>query len=392
MHNGSYRLIKLLDRKTLPDSVDCEHIMIAGIQTQDDYNNGLRRLDSLKNLIKEGKARFDSLAMQYSFDDQTKMQGGKVLIGRGSRYGKNLEDNVMFLTQVDSMSIVASQVGQTINLHLVRVKGYRLGKDQGVRVALFNTPIVPSENTTRTNREKANAFLAANRNLEDFRKAAKAANMPVAAAYSLPEFGFEIIGLGKSNTAAEIIRWAHFEAKPGEVAGRLFGVENAEQNFTEQFVLPVLVNKFPAGLASIKDPSVKSEVDRIVRGKKRTEVVNNAIKGKSLQDVAAQYGSEVKTATLNYGVPLLGEARIQEHKVAAIADLLEPNVTSQAINGKQGIYVISVIKKSDTPVLDAMVAGNVVARRYTDVIMNRLVEAMLDNASLQDNRSKVITN
>ena len=393
MHNGSYRLIKLLERNVLPDSVNCEHIMLA-VQTQEDYNNGLRLLDSLKGEIAKGTARFDSLAMQFSFDETSKAQGGALgFVGRNSRFGKNFEDNIFFYTKIDSMSVVASQVGQTINLHLVRVKAYKLSQDQGVRIASFDRAIIPSETTNKLVRDRANAFMTNNRDLEAFRKAAKEQNIGIATAFGLEEYGFEIAGLGKNNTSAEIIRWAHFRAsKAGEVSGNVFGISNTENTYTEQLILPVLVQRRAKGVVDISNPEVKAEADRVVRNRKRLAAVAQATKGKALTELAEQYSTQVRDASFNYGVPLIGELRMQEHAVAAAADRLEPNATSGPVLGKQGIFFVNLVKKNEMPIIDANVARAVVARRFGDVVNVRFSESLLDRAKIQDNRKLVINN
>ena len=67
LDGGAYVIAKVVDIKTLPDSVHARHILVAtanqqGQQIMDD-STAKNKIDSIKNLIDKGES-FDSVAME----------------------------------------------------------------------------------------------------------------------------------------------------------------------------------------------------------------------------------------------------------------------------------------------------------------------------------------
>ncbi len=71
LDGGAWTIAKILDRKVLADSARARHILIPKANP-----NGEKIIDSLKNLIETGKARFDSLAVKNSSDGGSAVKGG----------------------------------------------------------------------------------------------------------------------------------------------------------------------------------------------------------------------------------------------------------------------------------------------------------------------------
>ena len=71
LDGGVWTIAKILDRKTIPDSVRARHILIREASPASE-----RKIDSLMTLIKSGKASFDSVAVKNSQDGGSGSKGG----------------------------------------------------------------------------------------------------------------------------------------------------------------------------------------------------------------------------------------------------------------------------------------------------------------------------
>lgn len=390
IHEGYYKLAKLVSRRSLPDSVRCRQIMIGDIQSQDQARAAMQTLDSIKALLVEGKSNFDTLAMQYSTDATSRAKGGDMgyLAMGQSGYGEFFDKNIFFLTEEDSFSITASQTGY----HLVQVLDKKVVNDvKGVRLATISRAITPSDATTRAARERATTFMANSRDLAAFEKAAQEQNIAAVTAANLPLFGTSIEGLEESSTTAEIIRWAHNEAELGKVASRIYNIEDTDFNYTKQIVVPVLTSRQAKGLANLDNDAVRTEVDLAVRNKKRLELFKKEAEGKqTLQDLAAAYNVQVETATgVKYGNPFVND--VEEANVAAAALRTELNKLSPAVAGEQGMYVVSPTKVEEgMPIMELALSRRQVAQRFTGALGASLLKALKDNAKISDNRKNAL--
>ena len=76
----NYELARIMDIKTLPDSVHARHILVALTdpktnQPKLDDSTAKRKIDSIKTLIDHGK-NFDSVAFHFSDDEGSRIKGG----------------------------------------------------------------------------------------------------------------------------------------------------------------------------------------------------------------------------------------------------------------------------------------------------------------------------
>lgn len=81
LDGGNYTIAKLVDVRTIPDSVHARHILVATVDptthqpTMDD-STAKKKIDSIRNLIEKGGQRFDSVAAKLSDDGGSKIKGG----------------------------------------------------------------------------------------------------------------------------------------------------------------------------------------------------------------------------------------------------------------------------------------------------------------------------
>lgn len=187
-----------------------------------------------------------------------------------------------------------------------------------------------------------------------------------------------------------MIRWAHDEnTQIGDVSNTILGIDNEELNFVKQFVIAALVDKQGEGLASLNDPIVRADVDRVLRNERKTAVVNEQIKGKTtIGEIAEMFSvSKEPASNVKYGNPSITNAGV-EPKVVATASKLAVGALSGAINGNEGIYVISLANSQDAgSIPDVERNRREITTSLSQAISGKLFQDMKDNAEIEDNRN-----
>jgi len=390
IHNGKYRVLKKIAEKKLPDSVKSRHILIRA-ENPTDGQAARILLDSLKNVLEtDPTASFDSLALKFSQDGSRTTGGDLGWKAKDGSFVPQFEEYMFFTGEKDSLRLLYTQFG----VHLMQITGYKYETDKvGVRIATIDKDIIPSPKTTEDKQREVIEFITNNRSLAEMKAAAKELGLIVNPASSLEEGGYEITGIGKNTTSADIIRWAHNEETAvGEVTNRPYAVENEELNCTEKFVVTALNAKSAKGLATIKDPQVKADVDRIIRNEKKTEAVKAKLTSlTSLDAIAGAFGSGLikETATnVQYSSGNLGVIGA-EPKVVALAAATAAGEMSGAVGGKEGVYILQMTAKTEAPAIDNVKAArDKVTRRISQVVSGGVYEGMKESSDIEDNRSQ----
>jgi peptidyl-prolyl cis-trans isomerase D len=328
------------------------------------------------------------LALKYS-EDGSKTKGGDLgWKAKDGSFVPQFEEYMFYTGEKDSLRLIYTQFG----VHLIQITDYKYETDkQGVRIAFIDQDIIPSPITTENKQREAIEFITNNRNDKDMRAAAKESGFSVIAASALEEGGFKIDGIGENSTSADIIRWAHDpETEIGEVTNRPYSVENEDLNCTEKFVITSLVSRNEKGLASLDDPQVKGDVDRIIRNQKKTDLVKAKLSSlTSLDAIAGEYSLIKETATnVAYESAYLGTIG-SEPKVVALAAVTEVGQMSAAIGGKEGVYVLELTSIAEAPKLPRTAGPrNNISRRIDQIVSAETIyNNIKENAEIEDNRS-----
>ena len=390
IHNNKYRILKKIEQKELPDSVRTRHILI-GAQDPQAGQRAKTLLDSIKNVLEtDPNASFDSLAMKYSEDPGSKIKGGDLgWKAKDGSFVPQFEDYMFYIGEKDSLGFVYTKYG----VHLIQITDYKYETDkEGVRIATVDMDIIPSSGTTEKKQREVIDFITNNRKVEDMKAAAKELGLTVNTAAGLEEGGYNITGIGKNSTSADIVRWAHNpETTVGEVTNRPYSIENEELNCTDKFVVTALVSKAPKGLATIDDPKVKADVDRIIRNEKKTEAVKAKLASlTSLDAIAGEYSLIKESATnVQYGSANMGGTIGVEPKVAALAAATPAGEMSGAIGGKEGVYVLQMTSVTEAPAITNVASSRTrINSRISQMVSRNIFENMKENSTIEDNRSK----
>jgi len=381
---NAFVAVKLLDRKTVPDSVRSRHILIQGTD-QASFQRGFQLLDSLKNLVESGTERFDSLAVKFSQGPSNVKGGDLGFAGPNAMVGP-FNDLIFYSAKKNELNIIATQFG----LHLVEVTDYKyLTNEQGVKIAMLSQNIIPSEETISAVNNKALEFVSNNRTVNDLVTAAQA-DPSITIETSPPVKGSDyILGtLGTGQTSRDIIKWANDSGSVGEVSSQVYIYQNDVDFYDEKFVIAGLRAVQPAGLPSVD--FVRGEIDAQVRNYKKGQLLMEQMKGKDLDAVASSYSSTVETATgLNFSSSVIPSAG-SEPKVIASAFSLAENQASSPIIGNGGVYIVKPTNKttvgSAANLIDVKKRTNTTMRTQ---VSGQIVEGLKNNADITDNRSRV---
>ncbi len=325
--NGSYKVVKLIERRNIPDSVKAQHILIATNQGRAD-GDAKKTADSLIAAIRSG-AIFDSLARQFSEDPGSKDNGGD--LGYFA-YGAMVPEfnDATFLGKTGDLSVVKTQFGY----HVIKVNDQR-NFSSAVKLATITKPLVPGSETENTAYAKANEFAGRNANAKTFDEAVKTQGLKLQA-QNVKINDFVLQGIGSSR---DIIRWM-YEAEEGDVSP-VFNLEG-------RYIIAKLTNIQQKGLMKL-DAGNRPMMEAQIKSEKKAELIASRYKSMNNVDAIAQNANQpVQDAdsfnAANSYVPNLG----YEPKIVGYTffEGFKPNTTSSAIKGQDGVYYISLKNRS----------------------------------------------
>jgi peptidyl-prolyl cis-trans isomerase D len=368
--NGSYKMVRVMDKKSIPDSAKAQHILIAVNQTRDD-SAAKKTADSLLAAIKSG-ANFDSIAVKMSDDPGSKTKGGDLgYFGYGAMVPEF--NDAAFMGSVGDMKVVKTQFGY----HIIKVNDQR-NFAPAVKLATITKPLAPSTETENTAYAQANEFAGKNADGKAFDDAAKKQGLNKLQAQNIKVNDFVMPGLGSSR---EIIRWM-YEAKVGDVSP-VFNLEG-------RYVIAKLTNIQDKGLMQL-DASNRPMLESMVKADKKAELIAAKYKSMNSVDAIAQAtAQQVQNAdsfnAANPYAPNIG----YEPKVVGYSffDGFKPNATSPAIKGQDGVFFIALKERIQKPVTaDPMMMQQVAMQnmQMKNMIAGMLQESMKRKAEIKYN-------
>ena len=385
IQNGSYNATKLIDKLMIADSADTRHILI-NVNQQDPTSEFTveKRIDSLMNLLATGQASWDSIAQKFSEDPGSKFNGGKY---ENITYGQ-------FVPEFNQKLFIDGEIGelykvrsQQFGWHIVEVLSRTRSGQERYQIAQINLPIVPSEDTQQDMYNVAQTFITSNKSIDDFTKSVtENPELSLESSAPLAENAYTVGTLGTGQSSRDIIRWA-FSASKGSVSPEIYSFQDPVNFYFNKYVVAAMGNILPPGAPSVDQ--VQSDIELEVMNLKKGEKINEAIQGKDMSAIAAQYDITVDTARrVNFdqdNIPQLGP----EPKIIAQTYTLSEGEISQPIVGSSGVYVIKIISKPDIsgdpniPQLRQQISSST-----KSLISGRLIESLRNKARIEDNRSR----
>ena len=363
-----YRMFKLVDKTTAPDSVKVSHIML--VRNTEAETAALA--DSLMGVLKNG-GDFAALAAEYSVD-QAKERGGELgwFTEVTALRGVN-EDfkNAIFSAPVNEVKVVKSSYGT----HLVKVTE-KTSNVTKYKVADIDMVVSPSSKTYSNLYNDLNQFLSANRDIAKLDTAAKNAGYNIVSNVSLTPDN-QMIGTIKGSRP--VIRWA-FQNDNGDVSD-IFECD-------DKFVIAAVEKSYPAGYAPVEQVAAGLKAELLAQ--KKGEKIASDLAAKNLTSVEAYaeaMGSSVDSVKfVSFGTRRISGIGLEPNLNAAVS-LAPVNQVSAPVKGNNGVYVFKVYAENknnqeynEANVIRSLDANNAYRISY------QAISSLINKADVEDNR------
>lgn len=326
-HNNFVRVVKILERSSLPDSAEVRHILLK-TRPEDNAVTLQERGDSLLRLIKSGAATFEELVTKHSEDPGSVAKGGVYdYFGRG-RMVKPFED-ACFKGDVGDLTSAITQYG----IHVIEILGQK-DFNEVTNLAAIDRPIRASAGTISSGYNTANEFAIMHSDLESFENAADTMGYAVVPGDNITPTA---VTIGALRDASEVVNWA-YKAEVNEVS---FPIQ-----LGDKYVVAVLVEARVAGVPPFEN--IKDEMRAEVLKEKKAEYIKEKFGTvENLASAAAKVGSKVGKANK---IPMIrstipGAGKEKETDVLGLAFGVPVNHVSEPIAGASGVYVVSGIEE-----------------------------------------------
>ena len=373
---GMYKITKLIDEKTVPDSVKVRHILIPYVGAQSAQpdvtkteEQAKKTADSVLAVVKANKSKFPELVTALSSDQGSVEKGGEYDYHPYNTMVPEFND-FEFEGKTGDLGVVKTAFG----FHVIEVLGQK-GESRLVKVATLGQKIEPSEETIDAAFNDVSNFEIAIQDKE-FQEVAKSKDLAVKPVNNIKVLDENIPGLGSQRS---IVRWA-FE-------------DGTKVGDTKRFSIPsggYVVVQVSAineeGLMSTEAAS--AEVIPEIRKEKKAKMIREKITGKTVEEIAKNQNTSVMTASaVNMKNPTLSGAGL-EPKVIGAAFGLKVGESTGLIDGQKGVYMVSVTNKTEAPKLDNyQPIANRLSTARVNAAQTKVYDALKEAAEIEDNRA-----
>lgn len=377
IENNMIYIARLMDIQNRPDSLKASHILIAyegafNSESKVSKEKAKKLADSLYNVLRSDKKKFDDLAAKFSNDPSVKQNNGDLgWFADGSMvYAFNkatLNANVGEVTRAETQ----------FGFHIINVTG-KTKLNQKARVAMLTRAITPSTKTLQEVYAQASTFAGSNRNIEAFNKAVVEQGLNKR---TKEYMGPQDMGLPGMETSRDLVRWAfNPEIKVGDVSD--------VKEYENKFVVAVLTKIRTKGIPKLEE--IKPTLEAAVKKEKKLDMIAekmSAVKANTLSDLAQSLNARVDTLRditfYSYNLPGFGREATMIGSIFA----LNRNEISKPIKGTNYVFVVQVENFTDAPAkadynFERIQHQNNFQARAT----NSITRALEKLANVEDNR------
>ena len=376
---GAFAVVKLVDRKIVPDSAQARHILIpfAGATRADasitrNPQEAKVLADSLYAYLEENPSAFESVSEEFSADIVAKEKGGDLGYFSRGEMAKPFE-NFCFFKKNGSMGVVPTQFGW----HVIQVTNQK-GSNDVYKIGQIIREILPSEATIQDLYNQASGYAAEAQTAEDYRALASEKGFFLRPARNLGRFEEVVSGLG---TARRVVRWAWDEDREEGNIGLL-------ENDGKGYVVVVLTDKLNEGTTSFELVQAQCLEAAKKDAKKAviTERLENALsEASTIEAVAATTGKEVRT--LSFRISQFNIAGVgNEAAVVGTICGLEPGSLSGVITGDNGAFVAITSPATPAPAIDYSNMAQNTQRSIRNLVGTQAYKALEEKAKIEDMR------
>lgn len=381
--NNAFSMIRVLDKRVLPDSARSRHILISA-QTEEQFAAAEKTVDSLKSLLVSRRVSFDTLAVRHSQDPGSATKGGVYENVGINQFVPEFRDIIFHKGQIGQLYSVRTSYG----VHLIEPLGRTKGENsEYVKVALMTKAITPSSDTQNNIYQEVYDVVSRNNDIESLRAAAEAKGLIVQSSEAFKHTDFNVSGLGNGDSSRKMIKWAFEKASGiGNVSPDVLGFQDEANFYTNKYVACALKTVQAAGTPALAN--IRDDIMPMVMNQKKAELLKGKITGQNLANVASSYGASVENVAGASFQDNVVSGLGNEPKIVAAAAGLSNGQVSAPVVGDSGIFVVQ--SKGVTATAGA---PNTLQLRKSDMsstaqkIQAGLMKSIKENANIEDNRS-----
>lgn len=379
--NGYYVLSKLIAKKNT-DSVTAKNILISYTGAQQIQPKTARNKDQAKKQADELAAKlnanpsdFAKLASQYSDDPTASSNNGEMKLTTAQDFPAPYKKLQRFL---ETSPTNKAEVIETPQGYLVLMISQRKPDEIVYKLADLAKEIKPSEETIETARKQSTNFIQSiqGKSSREFIDFAKKSNYKPQQQRGIVRFGSMLNGL-HTDKDSDIIAWA-FDSK------RKLGDTEVFTTGDQSYIVARVSSLFSKGLA---DPSlVRDEIETEVRNEKLGKVIAEKVNSgnKSLDNLATEFKTTKNNASISFDNPSVNGDF--EPKVGGAAFGLKQGITSKAIEGKSGVYVIVTKSITKGQVGDKKQLKTSLMSQYAQQMPSLLLRSLVQESDITDYR------
>lgn len=329
LDQSQYALAKMVDKRSIPDSVKVRHILVLTEQQQQgggsvrvrEDSTARKILDSAIALIQSGVS-FDSVAAKYSDDPGSKNKGGVYDYFPSGRMVASFND-FAFTGKTGEKKVVQTEYG----FHYVEILGQK-GSTTGYKIAYIAKPLEASSETVNSASNAANQFAANSRDAKQFTANAKQLGKEAVQSPEIKENDYDVSTLGENR---QLVKWS-FENKVGDVSEPF--------EIGDKYVVAMITGINKKGIAGAS--KARPQVENIVRNEKKAQqIISTKIKGNTLESAAQSSGTSVQRAdSIAFQTPFIPAVGNEPKIVGAAFNKQIQNKVSSPIAASSGVFVI----------------------------------------------------
>ncbi|GGB10776.1 peptidylprolyl isomerase [Puia dinghuensis] len=379
LDGGNWTVAKLIDVKTLPDSVRSRHILIATTNPRtgeviNEDSVAKKKIDSVKALLENG-GNWDSIALKMSDDPGSKTKGGDIGYQTGAAgLAKEFADFI-FDGKTGEKKIVKTVFGY----HYIEITDQKKF-EPAYKVAYLTKKIDPSQETDQAASGLASQFAGESRDGKAFDESVQKEHLQKLYAPDITPTESTIPGLGSKR---ELVKWV-YDAEVGNVS-EPFSVG-------DKYVVALLTEIDKEGTMS--PARARNQIEPILRTKKKAEqIVKKLGSPASLDAASTASGQPVEHAdSILFASPYIPRMGGQEPKVvgASFDKQLAGKPISPAIAGNGGVFFIKVenVSATSNPNADIQQQKMMMEQQLRQMIQSRYSDALRKVATIKDYRAK----